>query len=296
MKVIVFGAGTYGKKYVEDCPPDVEIVAICDNNWEKLEGGKTMFGHKIISPETIPQLEFDKVIIAVNEHTQNGVKHITQIREQLLYWLPIECLVLMSEDRGNDMKVEYPRIEFLRNLANDFYEYSMDGAVAECGVCYGDFAYKINTFFPDKMCYLFDTFSSFDDRDFAQETGNFTEAINARDSLATANPDMVFLKMPHKKSIIIKQGYIPETFTGLDNEHFCFVNLDMDLYAPTLASLRFFANKMVKGGIILVHDYYLHTLDGVKRAVLEFEKEQNFVKVPIGDNRSVAIIMGGKNE
>ncbi|GHV28388.1 hypothetical protein FACS1894167_05250 [Synergistales bacterium] len=39
MKVIVFGAGVCGRKYIENCPGDVEIVAVADNNWEALGGG-----------------------------------------------------------------------------------------------------------------------------------------------------------------------------------------------------------------------------------------------------------------
>ncbi|GHV53602.1 hypothetical protein FACS1894216_11910 [Synergistales bacterium] len=39
MKVIVFGAGVCGRKYIENCPDDVEIVAVADNNWEAFGGG-----------------------------------------------------------------------------------------------------------------------------------------------------------------------------------------------------------------------------------------------------------------
>jgi hypothetical protein len=289
MKVVVFGAGAQGRYCIENCPVDEEIVAVCDNN-EKL-WGDAVFGHKVISPEAIQTMEFDRVLIAIDEHSPKGVEYIAQIREQLLRWMRMENILLISRDHRNDFKVEYPRIEFLRDLSNDFRENGIAGAVAECGVCWGDYAVKINEFFPDKTLYLFDTFSSFDERDWMQETIGVRSALfHAKEVLSTANPDLVYLKMPHKSNVIIRQGYVPETFAGLDDARFCFVNLDMDLYAPTIASLRYFADKMVKGGVILVHDYYgLH--DGIKRAVPEFAQERSFVKLPIGDTSSVAIML-----
>jgi hypothetical protein len=36
MKVVVFGAGVFGRKYVSECPSEFEIVSICDNNWKNL--------------------------------------------------------------------------------------------------------------------------------------------------------------------------------------------------------------------------------------------------------------------
>lgn len=288
MKIVIFGAGLCGKYYIENCPDNQEIIAVCDNNWKDFSE-KYVLGYRIISPEQIPSLEFDKVLIAIDEHSPNGVKYITQIREQLLCWLPIENIVLMSKDRGNDLRVDYPRIEFLHDLSLDFYESGIVGAVAECGVCWGDFAVKINEFFPNNKLYLFDTFSSFDDRDLEQEIGDYSWVPRTRKFLATSNSDMVYLKMPFKNNVIIKKGYVPETLVGLEHEKFCFINLDMDLYAPTLAALRFFADKMVTGGIILIHDYFAPLITGVKRAVLEFESEYNIVKIPIGDMRSVAI-------
>lgn len=44
--------------------------------------------------------------------------------------------------------------------------------MAEAGVFRGEFANEINRYFPDRECYLFDTFDGFDTRDFKYETMN----------------------------------------------------------------------------------------------------------------------------
>jgi hypothetical protein len=71
----------------------------------------------------------------------------------------------------------------------------------------------------------------------------------------------------------------------------------MDLYVPTLAALNFFKDKMVEGGLILIHDVFQHSVQdliiefGAKIAVDEFLKEnKNLKHCPIGDALSAAIL------
>ncbi|HBG65068.1 MAG TPA: macrocin-O-methyltransferase, partial [Treponema sp.] len=69
------------------------------------------------------------------------------------------------------------------------------------------------------------------------------------------------------------------------------VNLDMDLYTPTLAALEFFLAHMDEG-CILMHDYFSPNLTGIKKAVDDFEVEihKTIPKLPIGDEISIALI------
>ena len=89
---------------------------------------------------------------------------------------------------------------------------------------------------------------------------------------------------------IIKKGFFPESAKNI-NEKFCFVNLDMDLYNPTLMGLEWFGNRMIKGGCILVHDYFSETFMGVRQAVNEYlENHKNIYYLPIGDGISIALV------
>jgi hypothetical protein len=54
----------------------------------------------------------------------------------------------------------------------------------------------------------------------------------------------------------------------MSSKQFSFVNLDVDLYESTLASLEFFYPRLAKGAILISHDY--STCEGVKRAFDEF--------------------------
>jgi len=52
----------------------------------------------------------------------------------------------------------------------------------------------------------------------------------------------------------------------------CFANLDMDLYDPTKLALGWVADRLVLGGMIMVHDVAFFTT-GPKCAVNEFKSK-----------------------
>ena len=105
------------------------------------------------------------------------------------------------------------------------------------------------------------------------------------------NQELVLEKMLYKEKVVIQKGYFPETTIGLENKKFGFVNLDFDLYKPTLEGLRFFYPKLVKGGCILIHDYYNAWYKGVGAAIEKFEEEYGeIIKFPIGDDCSLGIL------
>jgi O-methyltransferase len=43
----------------------------------------------------------------------------------------------------------------------------------------------------------------------------------------------------------VRKGWIPDVFSAAEAETFCFVHIDVDLYEPTLESMRFFYPRMV---------------------------------------------------
>jgi hypothetical protein len=44
----------------------------------------------------------------------------------------------------------------------------------------------------------------------------------------------------------------------------------MDIYEPTIFALKFFDDKLVSGGVILMDDYGFDTCPGIPKAVKEF--------------------------
>lgn len=181
----------------------------------------------------------------------------------------------------------YARYVFLKKFALECKDKSICAATAEVGVFRGEFAKDINKHFNQSKLYLFDTFDGFDDKDLKDED---EEAKNlGKGHFCNTSVELVMQKMTNASKVIVRKGYFPDTAVGLDDEKFCFVSLDADLYEPIKAGLEFFYPKMISGGVILVQDYYDEIFTGVKKAVNEFAKKHKIFFVPIGDDISVAI-------
>lgn len=276
MKVIVFGASKSAMKIYDEIKKTSEIIAFCDNDENKWGG--CIDNVKIISPSEIMDMQCDKIIIT-------SFSSMNVIKQQL-------CDMGVSEGKIDTSYVDLSvraRENFLRDYAKIVYQFDIKGCVAEAGVFQGEFAKIINENFPDRKLYLFDTFEGFDEKDIAYEQINkYSEAKTGY--LNITSEKLVLSKMKYSEKCVIRKGYFPETAVGLEEE-FCFVNLDMDLYKPTLEGLRFFYPKMVKGGIIVIHDYFYAGYEGVNVALKEFlnESADSVTPFPIGDAVSIAI-------
>lgn len=177
---------------------------------------------------------------------------------------------------------------FLEKLADMQKDIELTAAVAEAGVFEGDFAKWINIYYSNRHLYLFDTFEGFCEKDINKER-KYSKA-NLGD-YSNTSLELVMGKMSYKQNVRIYKGYFPDTARDI-KESFCFVNLDLDLYLPTYSGLCFFEDKMVKNGVILIHDYFSENFRGPKEAVDQFITERNgkYSVYPIGDGISVMIV------
>lgn len=276
MRAIVFGATASAETIYEEIKKKYNIVAFVDNDASKQ--GEGMGGIPIVSPSNIESLFWDEIIIV-------STSAMEAIKKQLLEMGIPERKI---NTRYVDLRV-IPRRKFCEDFASVIYSKNIFGCIAEAGVFQGEFAAVMNENFPDRKLYLFDTFEGFDQRDVViEEKHQYSDAKAGY--LNITSEILVLNKMPHPENCIIKKGYFPKTTCGID-EKFCYVNLDMDLYKPTLEGLRFFYPLMVEGGIITIHDYFSQGYEGVNAALEEFmnEVQDNIVPFPIGDNVSIAI-------
>ncbi|MDR3091884.1 MAG: class I SAM-dependent methyltransferase [Clostridiales bacterium] len=282
-KVLLFGAGLRGRDYLYTKIQSAVggggyCVGILDNSPEKQ--GSEVHGVPVYPPEKARELEFDKAVICVNEQSRRE-----SMFEQLKsLGVPEEKIQYHKQSDADDKR--YGLVQRFSRLAR---EQNISGAAAECGVFRGAFAKEINKAFPDRKLYLFDTFTGFDERDIAREP-SVSKCIEAGLSNQTSI-ETVMGKMKHPENVIIKKGYVPETFAGVD-EVFAFVSLDMDLYAPTLAALEFFAPRMSPGGVICMHDWYNEIVFHIKDALYDFERRsgRRLNKIPLCDELSMVLV------
>jgi O-methyltransferase len=192
-----------------------------------------------------------------------------------LWWEDREFLAALRRLDGGDSRTadrKFFLLEMLRLVEH------LPGQTAEAGVFRGASSWFICDRFTDsgKTHYAFDSFEGLstpgpEDGFYWRERDFHAPEETAREALA-----------PFK--VEIRKGWIPDVFSLAEAETFCFVHIDVDLYEPTLESMRFFYPRMVSGGIILADDYGLSTCPGATRAVDEFmrDKPETVVHVPTG--------------
>lgn len=275
LKAVLFGAADGGRRLYGEIAQRYEILCYTDNDSQKW--GKTLNEILIKEPSEALQEEWDDVIIT----SAPGCDSIyEQLRKE---GVPEEKIITRYVDAPLKS-----RIEFLKSLGKMMEKKNLEGACAEAGVFQGDFAKHINEVYKNKKLYLFDTFCGFDSKDIVTEQQNNFSDSKEKD-YSNASIEMVMNKMNYPENCVVKPGYFPETAKGIE-EKFCFVNLDLDLYLPTLNGLWYFKDKMVSGGVILIHDYFAENFRGPQKAVDEFMEDNTNLRVnPIGDGISVMI-------
>jgi O-methyltransferase len=205
--------------------------------------------YTVFPPSQIPNLDYDKIVIANNS---------SDLARQSIHYTLFEMGIEDSQIEFYPKviicePIEGNRVRSFKRTAQLIKDLALSGNVAECGVLYGNFAQHINYMFPDKKLYLFDSFEGyFNEQDVAVETqlgNNQYTKVGRFDYEAGIDVAIkrVMRKMIFPENVIVKQGWVPDTFSGV-NDTFCFVSLDMDLYQPMFEAIKFFYPLMVSGG------------------------------------------------
>lgn len=276
MKVLIYGAGQTGEQIFRNICCKCDVIGFLDGNPNKK--GMTIAGRMVLGGvEVLNTLEYEKIYI--------GTVFWKEVKKNLLEAGVLEEKIIIDipEDLGSPIRNTWLECYAKLHLKEKF-------AVAEGGVYRGEFAAVINKCFPNSRLYLFDTFEGFDERDIVVEKKNHYSNAEIS-SFKNTSVDLVMSKMFYPDMVEVHKGYFPESAQKVVDT-FMFVNLDFDLYQPILEGLRFFYPRMVRGGVLLVHDYYHAGLMGVREALKDYERElgNEIMKFPIGDNQSIALI------
>ncbi|MBR5336536.1 MAG: class I SAM-dependent methyltransferase [Lachnospiraceae bacterium] len=282
-KVLIYGYSGAGKavEYSLD-EREYEIVGYIDDNVE-IQGKTVWGGCPVVGSEHIKDYEYDYIVVAPFWRSKEMLEKLGT------HEVPHEKIVIWDEIH-KVKKLDY-RIAQLRVCSDVIRDNRVDGCCAEVGVYKGEFARYINEYLSDRKLYLFDTFEGFGDQKL--ERGEL-RSLSERQKMEFQDTSVaeVLEKMPHQENIEVRKGFFPGTAADISEDtRFAFVSLDCDLYKPIMEGLLFFWPRLSHGGYIFVHDAAGFMWPGAKRAVDEFCKENNAVRLPILDRCLTTIIM-----
>ena len=170
---------------------------------------------------------------------------------------------------------------------------------AECGCYLGQSSYAISKFllknnFKEKF-HIFDSFEGLSDpvdNDLNSVASNINsntlnKLFKGKERMFKGNYNNYISLMNDFEFIKVYKGWIPERFNEVSKLEFSFVHIDVDIYQPTLDSVKFFYPRLEKGGVIYIDDYGRPYWPGCDKAIHEFlstvnSNEYLFLKVPMG--------------
>jgi O-methyltransferase len=230
-----------------------------------------------------------QLILGIREDETLGFRLITWLSKRLipkyrftwpeLAWFQdptiTGILTRFDENDGYNAHRKYALQQLLR-LA-----YGVPGDTAECGVYKGCSSYimlasnKSSSF--DRAHHIFDSFEG-----LSKPSG--VDGKYWSESDLSVDEGVVKNNLSEFNRVKFYKGWIPERFNEVRDLKFSFVHVDVDLYDPTLESVRFFYDRLNDGGIFVCDDYGFLTCPGATLAINEFllDKTEKMISLPGG--------------
>lgn len=148
-----------------------------------------------------------------------------------------------------------------------------DAAMAEVGVYRGASARLISEVKGDRPLYLFDTFEGL------PESSEQDRGVH-REHQYACSLESVQKFLEGYTNIHYFPGIFPASAANVPEQTYSFAHFDVDLYEGTKGCLEYFYPRMIRGGIMVSHDYGL--LAGVEQAFQEFfaDKPERIIDLP----------------
>ena len=158
--------------------------------------------------------------------------------------------------------------------------------LVEMGTCDGLTAYFAMTAMidlgVDYQCYMYDAWEAMKSDDLFESEKDKSGMYSYLELDTTIKNLQDF-----SKTAVFNKGYIPDSFTLSNNpKELIWLHIDLNAAAPSLASLEYFYEKMLSGGIFLFDDYGSHDHVETKRVVDTFFKLKNvnLLQLPTGQS------------
>ncbi len=178
------------------------------------------------------------------------------------------------------------RYYFLNLVVDQIYKEKIKGDLAELGVFKGNTAFLLAETAArlETTAYLFDTFQGFSESDL--------KGVDKDHGVLFAETSLAGVKaLVGEQNVVYVEGFFPDSLVQVpDDLAFCLVHIDCDLYAPFCAALRYFYDRLVPGGFLVMHDYSSLQWDGAEKAVDEFFAGKPEKLVPIPDKSGTVVV------
>jgi len=148
----------------------------------------------------------------------------------------------------------------------------LEGDYVECGVDRGGFSRMAMHYIgfdrlPEKKFYLVDTFTGIPEETLTDDPNR--ELLGTR--YDRTYDDVVRTFAPFPNAVIV-QGKVPEILPSVGADRICYLCIDLNTTAPSVAAAEFFWDRMVSGAPMVLDDYGQTYFDGMNVAFDAFAR------------------------
>lgn len=168
---------------------------------------------------------------------------------------------------------------------------TLDGDFAEFGCYRGDTSIELQKILQsqaqnEKHLWLYDSFAGLPEKS-PEDLSPAGDAFKQGELFVTKREVIEKFKRRNLRLPIIKKAFFEDLNETDLPEKIAFAFLDGDLYQSIKTSLKLASPRMVKGGVLVVHDYNNPELPGSAKAVDEFLSTHQNLKLEIRETLAI---------
>jgi O-methyltransferase len=162
---------------------------------------------------------------------------------------------------------------------------NVSGSVYELGVYKGGSARIIKeaTEGSGKILRLFDSFSGMKstnpDLGDRHQVGDFSDTSLSQVKAFVGTENW----------IDYRQGWVPNTFDGLEGDSIAFAHIDLDLHDPIVAACQFIYPRLSRGGTMIFDDYGFPSTPGARLAIDSFFFDKSEVPMVLQTGQAIVV-------
>ena len=162
--------------------------------------------------------------------------------------------------------------------------FHVPGDIWECGVYRGGTAAMLAAMLAEqcrsKRLFLFDTFDGMPQTDAERDR-------HRKGDFADTSVESVCAYVGHADLCVVRKGFIPDTFAGLESAQIALAHIDVDIYRSIVDCLDFIWPRLCLGGFIVFDDYGFSSCPGARAAVDDFFRDRACIPLCIPTGQAV---------
>ena len=165
---------------------------------------------------------------------------------------------------------------------------NIEGDYVECGVYKGGSSFALVNHLKfeslSKKFWLFDTYSGLSEKHVSENEKKNNVIKLYENRYEESYYEEVKTTFAKYKNVEVVKGAVPDTLSKFSGDKVCYLAIDMNCVIPEISAIKYFWDKIVIGGVVILDDYGWKHHEEQKKAFDDFIAQTNsqIIYLPTG--------------